>query len=62
MRHGHVSRRSHSGMDTSPVPTLEHIGPHEWNSPSRASVAHSPVVTRSIKQHVGPVVCGSHGR
>lgn len=36
MRHGHVSRRSHSGQDTSPVPTLEHIGPHEWKFPESA--------------------------
>ena len=33
MRHGHVSRRSHSGQDTSPVPPLERIGPHEWKFP-----------------------------
>jgi len=33
MRNGHVSRRSRSGKDTSPVPTLERIGPHEWKFP-----------------------------
>jgi tetratricopeptide (TPR) repeat protein len=36
MCNGHVSRRSHSGMDTSPVPTLERIGPHEWKFPGSA--------------------------
>jgi hypothetical protein len=36
MRHGHISRRSRSGQDTSPVPTLERIGPHEWKFPESA--------------------------
>src|SRR4029450_10590351 len=36
MRHGHVSRKSHSGKDTSPVPTLERIGPHAWKFPESA--------------------------
>ena len=33
MRRGHISRRSRSRQDTSWVPTLERIGPHEWRFP-----------------------------
>jgi tetratricopeptide (TPR) repeat protein len=36
MRHGHILRRSRSGQDTSQVPTLERIGPHEWKFPESA--------------------------
>lgn len=36
MRNGHVSRRSRSGQDTSLVPTLECLGPHEWKFPESA--------------------------
>jgi tetratricopeptide (TPR) repeat protein len=36
MRHGHGSRRSRSGQDTSQVPTLERLGPHEWKFPESA--------------------------
>ena len=38
--HAHASRarlrRSRSGQDTSPVPTLERIGPHAWKFPESA--------------------------
>jgi tetratricopeptide (TPR) repeat protein len=33
MRNGHISRRSRSRQNTSWVPTLERIGPHEWKFP-----------------------------
>jgi len=36
MRKGHVSRRCRSGEETSPVPTLERIGPREWKFPESA--------------------------